>query len=426
MFMMGAATTLAGCATTGTQQVLQAPRAVSKDKLNIAAVGVGGQGHYDIQQFAGENIVALCDVDWVYGAKSFEKFPKAKQYKDYRVMLEKEKSIDAVVVATPDHLHAPISMMALKMGKNVYCEKPLTYSVEEAYRMGVTACEAGVVTQMGNSGQASERDRRLYEYLWSGAIGKVREVHVWTDRPVNYWPQGVPRPEDVHQVPDTLDWDLWLGPAPHRPYNKAYHPFVWRGWQDFGTGALGDMACHMLHSVVKALKLGFPSSIDAVSTPNNGESYPLGSVITYTFPARSRKFPAVKLVWYDGGLKPPMPIDTDRPLGISGTLFVGDKGDMLDGRLLPESRMKEFRPPEKILPRSPGHFEEFILACKGQGPVPGSSFDFASHLSQIVLLGNVALRMGRRLDWDGVARKFTNVPDANQYLTRDYREGWTL
>jgi len=410
------------------------------EKLNIAGIGVGGQGASDLQALESQNIVALCDVDWRHAADTFRRYPNAKKYKDFRQMLDEEdKNIDAVVVATPDHVHAPASMAAIKRGKHVYCEKPLTHSVYEARMIAEAAREHKVATQMGNQGQAGEETRLLREYIWDGAIGPVREAHVWTDRPLNglnrvYWPQGVDRPADVPPVPDTLDWDLWLGPAPERPYNPAYLPFVWRGWWDFGTGALGDIGCHALDPVFRVLKLGHPTSVEAVSTLVNNETYPVASVVHYQFPARG-DMSAVKLTWYDGGMRPPRPdeLEDDRQMGTNGALYIGDKGKMLNGRLIPESKMSEYKKPEPTIPRSPGHHIEWIEACKGGKPA-GSNFpDHAGPLAQAVLLGNVALRpelkerMNRtKLMWDGENMKITNVPDANQFLQREYRKGWTL
>lgn len=418
------------------------------ERLNIAGIGMGGQGTGLIQQFGDHNIVALCDVDENRAAGAYERFPQAKRYRDFRRLLDTHNEIDAVVVAATDNLHAPISMAAMKMGKHVYCEKPLTHTIYEASKLAEAAGKYKVATQMGNSGQASEGTRRTAEYLAGGAIGPVREVHVWTDRPLGWWPQGIDRPRESQPVPATLDWDLWLGPAPERPYHSAYHPFVWRGWRDFGTGALGDMGCHAFDPIFRALQLGHPTSVVASSTKLNSETYPLASVVHYQFPARG-DWPAVKLTWYDGGLKPNWPdgLVGDRGLGGNGTMYIGDKGVLLGGRrgvptLLPESRQNEYEPPEKSLPRSIGHHAEWIEACKGGKPA-GANFEFAGLVTQVVLLGNVALRMderpssGRRgragipeplpkLDWDGQNMKVTNVPEANDFLHREYRKGWTL
>ncbi len=408
------------------------------EKLNIAGIGVGGQGAGDIGQMAGENIVALCDVDWAHAAGTFQRFPQAKKFKDFRQMLDQVKEIDAVVVATPDHTHAVASMGAIKLGKHVYCEKPLTHSVLEARKVAEAAREKKVATQMGNQGQASEETRRLSEFVWDGAIGPVREAHIWTDRPSQglfneYWPQGVERPKDEPPAPTTLAWDLWLGPAPSRPYHPAYLPFRWRGWWDFGTGALGDIGCHACDPVFRALKLGHPLSVEAASTRVNKETFPLGSMITYQFPARG-DMPPLKLVWYDGGLRPPRPegLPEGNVLGDNGRLLVGDKGFILGNALYPEARRKEYKEPERTIPRSIGHYKEWIEAAKGGKP-GGSNFDWAGPLAEVVLLGNVALRVQLRekltrakLLWDPVAFKITNLADANEFLHQPYRDGWTL
>lgn len=398
------------------------------ERLNIASVGVGGQGTYDLTQFAADhNIVALCDVDDAYAAKTFDSYPKANKYRDFRKMLEKEKTLDAVVIATPDHTHAVIAMAAIQMGKHVYCQKPLTYSILEAHKLAEAARQAGVATQMGNQGLADESVRLVCELISDGAIGPVREVHNWTDRPI--WPQGIDRPTDTPPVPGTLEWDLWLGPAPYRPYHPMYLPFKWRGWWDFGTGALGDMGCHSFAPIFKALKLGHPISVETCSTYKdklNPETYPVASIVRYEFPAREG-MPPVSLTWYDGGLKPATPpeLEQQHKLGSGGVLYIGDKGKMLEGKLIPEAKMQTYKQPAKTLPRSIGHYKEWIAACKGGEP-GWSNFDFASLVTEVVLLGNVALRSGQKLYWDGKNMKVTNVPEANQYLMREYRQGWSL
>jgi len=402
------------------------------ERIRIAGVGVGGQGHGDLSHFdgLGQDIVALCDVDWERAASSFNKFPKATQYKDFRVMLEKEdKNIDAVVVATPDHMHAPVSLMAMKMGKHVYCEKPLTHTVHEARLMAQVAEEMGVATQMGNQGQASEKVRVVTEYVAAGAIGKVREVHCWCDRPRGGcpWPQAMERPTDETTVPDHLDWDLWLGVAPERPYHPAYLPFKWRGWLDFGTGALGDIGCHSFHPIFKILDLGRVKSVEACTTELHSDSYPLVSMIRYEFGARSSKYPAVTLTWYDGILHPFRPIELEpgRSMGGNGTLYVGDDGKIFNDRIIPEEAHQAFKKPEKTLPRSPGHHKEFVIACKGGEPA-GSNFEYAALVTEAVLLGNVALKAERHLEWDSEKMEFTNYPEANKLLTKEYRKGWEL
>jgi predicted dehydrogenase len=409
------------------------------EKINIAGIGVGGQGGGDISAVSSQNIIALCDVDWGRASGTFRRHPNATKYKDFRIMLDEEdKNIDAVIVATPDHVHAVASMAAIKRGKHVYCEKPLTHSVYEARMIAKAAREHKVATQMGNQGQASEGTRLMCENIWCGAIGQVHEVHVWTDRPLRgindvYWPQGVDRPKERPSVPEKLDWDLWLGPAPERPYHPAYAPFKWRGWWDFGTGALGDIGCHSIDPIWRALKLQSPVSVEASCTLVNNETYPVASMVTYKFDSRGG-MPPVKMTWYDGGLRPPRPkeLKEGQQFGTNGTLFVGDKGKMFGYTVIPESLRKEVGKPPQFLSRSPGHHQEWIDACKGGRPA-GSNFDHAGPLAEAVLLGNVALRpeikkklTNKSLLWDGPGFKFTNIPEANKYLHTEYREGWSL
>jgi len=428
-------------------------------KLNLAGVGIGGQGGNDIDELAGENIVALCDVDQGHAAHVFKKYPGARKFTDFRRMLDEMKEIDGVVIATPDHLHAFVTMEAIRRGKHVYCEKPLTHSIWEARRVSDAARAAKVATQMGNQGQASEATRRLCELVWSGIIGPVREAHIWTDRPSKglfdeYWPQGIARPKDEPPVPDTLDWDLWLGPAPQRPYNPAYLPFKWRGWWDFGTGALGDIGCHAMDPVFRALKLGAPVSVQASSTRVNTETYPLASMVTYEYPARGETpqannqfvrtlsgktaggsvMPACKLIWYDGGLRPPRPDALPEQIAMrdSGRLLVGDHGFILGTTIYPESLTNEGENVPKTIPRSAGHYAEWVAACKGGDPA-GSNFDWAGPLTEAVLLGNVALRSQLREDltlmkllWEGPDLKFSNSEEANKFVRNEYRTGWAL
>jgi predicted dehydrogenase len=412
------------------------------NKLNIAGIGVGGQGGNDVDEVSSENIFALCDVDSDHAAHVFKKYPNAKRYKDFREMLDKEKSIDAVVVGTPDHLHAVVSVTAMHHGKHVYCEKPLTRTVYEARAVAKAAREAKVVTQMGNQGMAFEGNRLINEWLWDGAIGPVREAHVWSDRPTHrgkmplWWAQGIERPKETPAVPDTLDWDRWLGPAPVRPYNPAYAPFRWRGWWDFGTGGLGDMGIHNLAPVFSALKLGAPETVQASSTPIFAETVPVAAMVHYQFPARG-DLPPLKLHWYDGGLLPERPAELEQNRELDpedGILFIGDRGKMLvtgwggeHPRLLPETLDKEYKRPAKTLPRSPaGHYKEWIEACKTGSPTR-SNFDFAGPLTEAVLLGSVCIRNGGdKLVWDSQNMKITNDPDANKYLHYEYRKGWSL
>ncbi len=406
------------------------------EKLNIACVGVGGQGAHDLRNVSSENIIALCDVDEERAAESFAAFPKARRYKDFRRMLEEEMdNIDAVTVTTPDHSHAVIAMTAIRMGKHVYVQKPLTHNVEEARKLAEAAREENVVTQMGNQGHAGEGTRLINEWIWDGAIGDVFEVHCWTNRPI--WPQGIEAPTERPSLPPTLDWDLWIGPAPWRYYNPAYAPFSWRGWWDFGTGSLGDMGAHIIDQPYWALKLEYPESIQASSTPFTEDSYPIASVVTYNFPARG-EMPPVKLMWYDGGLMPQRPGDLEagRRMGDGGggVLFIGTKGKLMcstygeNPRLIPETKMKAYQLPEKTIPRSPGIHEEWIAACKGNGKTT-SNFDYAGKLTETMLLGNIAIRMQKSntiLQYDAVNMKISNLEEANQYLRKEYRKGWVL
>jgi len=432
----------------------------SSEKINLAFIGTGGQGIVNMKKllnFPDIQVTAVCDVNKISDYSEFyfggtaghqparqiaEKFYSEKKlpgkykgidtYIDFREMLQQRKDIDAVLVATPDHVHAVASMMAMKMGKHVYCEKPLTNTVYESRKLGDAARKYKVATQMGNQGQASEGTRLMCEWIWDGAIGPVRQVYAWTDRPGGRWPQGVDRPKETPPAPKTLDWDKWLCVAPYRSYHPIYLPFTWRGWCDFGTGSLGDMGCHVLDPVFRALKLGHPTSVRAESTTFNHDSYPAASTVYYEFPARI-DMPPVKLTWYDGGRLPERPdeLEAGRKMPESGTIFVGDKGKIISDeysgapRIIPESKMKAYKRPPKTLPRSAGHHKEWIEACKGGKPA-GSNFVFASFLTEVVLLGNVALRAGKKLYWDGPNMMVTNVPEANAYLHRSYRAGWTL
>lgn len=412
-------------------------------KLNIAAIGVGGRGAPVIKRSAGENIVALCDVDFDRGAETFKQFPKAKRFKDFRVMFDKMgNDIDAVIVATPDHTHAVATMEAMRRGKHVYTEKPLTHTIWEARQLTAAARQYGVATQMGNQGHSSKGARQTVEWIRAGVIGEVREVHCWSDRPLRgtrfegkmYWPQGVPtRPVDKPPVPDTLDWDLWLGPAPHRDYHPGYLPFNWRGWWDFGTGALGDMGCHIIDHPYWALKLGHPESVEASSSHINAETAPLASIITYRFPARE-ELPPVRMHWYDGGLKPPRPAELglDEEWPVDGVLYVGAKGKIMHkshgGKptLLPLSRMDDFNRPAETIPRiKGGHEQNWIDACKGGKPAC-SNFGYSGPMTEVVLLGNLALRSEGPLLWDGPNMRVTNNEPANQFVRREYRSGWDL
>jgi predicted dehydrogenase len=416
------------------------------DKLSIAAVGAGGMGANNVDHCSHENIVALCDVDDERAAKTFLKYPEVPRYTDFRVMLEKQKDIDAVIVATPDHAHALVAMMAIKLGKHVYVQKPMTRTVGEARRLTEAAREYKVASQMGNQGRSGEGQRLLSEWIWDGAIGPVREVHCFTNRPV--WPgQGIPtRPVETPPVPPTLDWELWLAGSPYRPYHPSYAPHDWRAWQQFGAGSLGDMACHIMDAPFAALKLGYPVAVQACIAElvverwkrvENRETFPTASIIRYEFPAREG-MPPVKLIWWDGGMLPERPeeLEPDREMNFGdggGTIFVGDKGKLICGtygdspRLIPETKMREYKRPPETLPRVTGsHEQNWIDACKG-GPPACSSFDYSGPLTETVVMGNLAILFpGKKLEWDGAKMMVTNHPPANELVTATYREGWSL
>jgi len=477
------------------------------DLLNIAGVGIGGMGRQNLINLSSQNIVALCDVDWGYADKGFERLdtdiqrlrdrlanpsappppgqsqapfdpvkakarldsmirlknehvPKAKRYKDYRGMLEKQKDIDAVLVATADHMHAPIALAAMELHKHVYVQKPLTWSVEEARKMARAAKETRVATQMGNQGHSLDDARLTVEYVWAGAIGEVREIHIWTNRPLGFWPQGIPRPEALKEpadklrwngqgvnerlaaamagnypVPDTLSWNLFLGAAaPNIDYHPIYHPFNWRGWVDWGVGAIGDMGAHLIDHSMWALNLGMPTSVETISTPFNGASYPHATMTFYEFPARG-PLPPVKLTWYDGGLKPNKPEELgDEELSQEGgALLIGSKGKLLHEtygahpRLLPKSLSDSFGKPPQKLPRIPGEAHEmnWVDACKGKTEA-SCPFEYAARLTEVMLLGVVALKAGKKIYYDGSNMRVTNLPQANDYLRREYRQGWSV
>jgi predicted dehydrogenase len=414
------------------------------DKLNIAAIGAGGMGRSNLQRCSGENIVALCDVDDARAERTYQMFPQAPRYHDFRIMLERQKDIDAVIIATPDHSHAAAAMAAMWLGKHVYVQKPMARTVGETRVLTEAARHYKIATQMGNQGHSGEGVRLICEWIGAGAIGPVREVHCWTDRPV--WPQALSRPCDAPPVPASLDWDLWLGPALERPYHPTYLPFKWRAWLDFGCGALGDMGCHIMDAPFTALQLGYPSSVEACvaetvvemwKKQENKDTFPLASIVHYEFPSRPGK-PGLKLHWYDGGLRPQRPAelepDRDLPMGDGGgTMFVGDEGILTCGtygdspRLVPETRMQHFERPPKSLPRVKGsHEQNWIDACKGAEPAC-SSFDYSGPFTETVLMGNLAILFaGKKLEWDGENMKVTNLAEANQYVMPEYRSGWRL
>ncbi len=503
-FITKAATTAAAI-TIVPRHVLGRGFVAPSDKLNIAGIGVGGMGRTNLINLSSENIVALCDVDWGYAKKGFDHLeteipalqkridepnpelrpgqppvefdrvkakvrldrmirlqndllPKAKRYQDYREMLDKQKDIDAVFIATPDHMHATIALAAMDLGKHVYVQKPLTWSIAEARQLSQRAKETKVATQMGNQGHSLDDARTTVEYVQSGAIGEVHEVHIWTDRPFGYWPQGVPRPEPLkdpsqppgwsgrdvntrlaaalagsYPVPDGLAWNLFLGVGPEVPYHPIYHPFNWRGWLDWGVGAIGDMGAHLIDHSMWALDLGFPTSIETVSTPFNNASYPLATQTFYDFPARG-SMPPVKLIWYDGGLLPPKPAELGDDVELSkggGALLIGSKGKLLHDtyglrpRLLPKSLHDAVGKPPQKLPRIQHEDHEMNWVATAKGATQASSpFEYAARLTEVMLLGIVALRAGKKIDYDAANMRVTNSIQANDYLRREPRQGW--
>jgi predicted dehydrogenase len=405
------------------------------EKLNIAAIGAGGKGHSDVLGCRSENIVALCDPDAKRAEKIFTLYSKAPRYTDYRQMLDKEgRNIDAVTVSTPDHMHAPASLHAMRMGKHVYCQKPLTRTVWEARKMAEYAAKYNVATQMGNQGYSNEGARECCEIIWSGDIGEVREVHAWTNRPI--WPQGpeVTTPEE--KAPETLDWNAWLGTAAERAYSPAYAPFKWRGFYDFGCGALGDMACHILGTPNMALRLGPPTSVECLKQEGaNQLTFPKRSVIRFDFPARGA-MPPVKILWYDGLNEAPKVEGVPEgeqlgDTGANGSLFIGSKGMVTTGcyggktRLIPVAKNLDYTMPAPWLTRSPGHYQDWLRACKGGAPAC-SNFSIAGPFTEWMLLGVVALRVAGKLEWDAKKARFTNSPEANKYLKPYVRKGWKI
>ena len=405
----------------------------ANERLNVAGIGAGGKGAVDIDGCSRENIVAMADVDYVRAQTSFKRFDKATRYNDFRQMLEKEgKNIDAVTVSTPDHTHAVAAAMAIKMGKHVYCQKPLTHTVSEARILTKLARQHKVATQMGNQGHSNPDSRRLVELIQSGVLGEVKEAHVWTNRPV--WPQGIDRPKEKPPTPDTLDWDLWLGTAPERPYHPAYLPFKWRGWWDFGTGALGDMGCHNQDLAYWALELRDPTSVEAKSSEVNNETAPKWSEVTYQFPKNKNRGP-VKLTWYDGGKKPDPALAKEKTLPANGSIIIGSKDTLYvpmywgPGQFLSGAKTEDFKKVAEFLPKPKDfgshHYQEWIDACKGGKPAY-SNFDYAGPMTESVLLANVALRSEGKIEWDAKKMRITNLPEANKYVTHKYRGDWKL
>lgn len=408
------------------------------NRVNLALVGVGGRGRNAIQALADENFVAFCDVDDDRASETYEKYPDVPTFRDYREMFAAlGEKIDAVVITTPDHMHFPIAMTAIAHGKHVYVEKPLTHTVEEARLLTEAARQAGVITQMGNQGHSNEGTRVTKEWIQAGVLGEIREVHSWTNRPI--WPQGIKKPshaEFIPVVPKTIDWDLWLGVAPERAYDPAYAPFKWRGWWDFGCGAFGDMACHIMDATFWGLELGSPTALSAFSAKNNDQTCPVSSVVTYEFAAR-RNQPALTWKWYDGGLTPPFPPDWEEGRSYykdgSGTIIIGSEASMVNStygaspRIFPETKLRKLAPnlPPKTLPRveTSDHHVAWCNAIR-DGRQPASNFDYAGPFTETVLLGNAAIRANRRLEFDADKVRFTNVESANQYLSKSYRPGF--
>ncbi len=508
-FLQTAAAATAGFTIVPRHVLAGSGQAAPSDRFNVAGVGIGGMGRANLINLASQNIVALCDADWGYAGAAFDKlgadaaqmeqrlsappataaaggdpavaarqaqmrqrsieqvanmkrlseaYGKAAKYSDYREMLEKQKDIDGVVVATPDHLHAVIALASMDLGKHVYVQKPLSWSVDEARRLAKKAADTKLTTQMGNQGHSSDDAQLVNEHIWAGTIGEVREVHVWTNRPLAYWPQGIPRPEvgktaasdlrwnmtgvmerlgtamaGTFPVPDKLNWDLFLGPAPFVPYHPVYHPFNWRGWVDWGCGAIGDMGAHLIDHPFWALDLGLPTSVETVSTPFNKATYPMATTTYYQFDARGDK-PAVKLTWYDGALFPPRPEEMGEtrlnPTG--GVIYYGSKGKLMhdtygyNPRLLPQALADSApTPPQKLQRIKTSHEMNWVDAAKSKTEA-SCPFSYAARLTETMLLGVVALRAGTKIHYDGANMRVTNNAAANDFLKRDYRQGWSL
>ena len=394
------------------------------EKVNVAAIGMGTRGPQVIREMENHNIVALCDVDSMFLGRASIRYDKAKTYSDYRSMLDKEdKNIDAVVVATPDHHHAVATMRALKAGKHVYCEKPMAHNVAEVRKMTEFARETGLATQLGTGAHSGYNYRSMVALIKAGTIGEVNEVHCWCDQA---WAPG-DRPKHGPPTPAHLKWDLWLGPAPVRPYHPTYHPHGWRSWWDFGNGRIGDMGCHMIDLPFSALDLKYPRTVESESAaPAHQQSAPRWMISKWTFPARG-DLPPVKLTWYDGDKRPPLQREHNMPDYPEGTLFVGSEGMLIADygrfKLYPEDKFADVRRPQ--IPQGPSHADDWLTACKTGGPT-GCRFDYSGPLTETVLLGTIAYRMGQKLEWDPSKLEITNCPEANQLIRRAYREGWTL
>jgi predicted dehydrogenase len=439
-FMQISAAASAGYWVAGGVTSSKADQPGPSERVNVALIGAGGQGASNLRSLLGTNqvnIVAFCEVDDARAAATYRAHPRVPRWVDYRAMLERQRDIDAVLIAIPDHNHAHAGITAMRMGKHCYCEKPLTHDIWEARQMKEVAARNRVATQMGNHGTAGTQLRRAVEIVQSGAIGDVREVHIWTNRPI--WPQNINRPTGTAAAPATLDWNQWLGTAPQRPYNGAYVPFNWRGWWDYGTGALGDMGCHTMNMPFMALKLGSPTSVVAeLTTPLNPETGPEGCKVTYQFPAREA-MPAVALYWYERRTPPEnlmqgYRVSAQRQFSNSGSLLVGARGTLLSAddyggalHLLPVEQFRDFRDPAPTLPRSPGHHREWIDAIRGGRPAMSNFVDYSALLTEVVLLGNVAIRCnGAQVNWDAQEMRATGLPAADPFIRRQYRAGWEL
>jgi predicted dehydrogenase len=493
-FLRNAAATAAAITLLPSGSYGKTRKISANSRVNVATIGCGGMGRANLVALASQNHVALCDVDWSYVDTRFAdipkqietankraadatdpvqkeralqqvkdwqelqtKLPRAKRYADYREMLEKQKDIDAVVIATPDHGHALQALAAMQLGKHVYVQKPLCWSVEECRVLAARATSSKLQTQMGNQGHSSDDARLVNEYIQSGAIGTVTEVHVWTNRPLAYWPQGIPRPAPLppnakdlpwnmdavmkraagsfgsYAPPDKLAWDLFLGPSRYVDYHPIYHPFNWRGWTDWGVGAIGDMGAHLIDSSFWSLDLDYPTSIETSSTPYNRDTYPMSSMTTYEFPNKGAR-PAVKMTWYDGGLTPPKPVELgEEELNKGGgVLYLGTKGKLLhdtygfNPRLLPKSLHESVGKPQETYARiTTSHEMNWIDAIRGTAKTT-SPFEYSAKLTEIMLLGVAALNAGKKIDYDGANMKIRNVPDSDALLKRKYRTGWEL
>jgi len=436
------------------RHVLGAGQQAPSDTLRIAAVGIAGMGQAYLAGCKGERVVALCDLDHNAAARVFAAYPAATRYRDFRTMLDKEaKAFDALIVATPDHTHAVILMSAIQLKKHIYCAKPLTHSVGEARKVREALVNAKeLVTMSSVQSCASDPARRTTELVTSGAIGRVRELHIWCSHPA--YPCSLVRPKETPAPPPGMDWDLWIGPAPYRPYHPVYHPASWRPWWDFGSGTVGDMGCHTLHVYFKELGLGAPSLVygcgstrhegffKQVSTP---ECQSHANLVTWEFPARGQR-PPLSVHWYDGGMKPHRPVELDHSLGMphDGLLFVGEKGNLLagysggnpfrrggrtrgpsGGMLLPEEKFRDFPDPPPTLPRVENHYRDWTQACKSGSPT-SCPIEFGCEMTEMALLGALALRTGRVLEWDAQAMRVTNNDQASAYVNPPYRQGWSL